>query len=262
MTLSLRIGATGMQAQQTNVDVIANNIANMTTTGYKRQRPQFQDLLYQNFDRPGTVSSDTGLLAPSGIQKGLGVRTTSINRLHQQGAIQITDNQLDLALNGRGFFQIILPDGEIAYSRDGNLQVNQNGEIVTGRGNLLEPNIVIPENAIDIEVNENGEVFVALDNQVQLQNLGQIQLTTFINPAGLNAIGNNLFLETEASGPPIIGNPGEENFAVILQGALEASNVEAVEEITNLITAQRAYEMNSNVISTSDEMMQDVNQLR
>lgn len=260
--LSLKIGATGMQAQQTNVDVIANNIANMTTTGYKRQRPQFQDLLYQNDERPGSISSDTGQVVPSGIQKGVGVRPTAIKRLHEQGAIQITDNQLDVALNGDGFFQIELPDGEIAYTRDGGLQVNENGEIVTGRGNLLEPNIVIPDDAIDIEINENGEVFAAIDGQTDLQNLGQIELATFINPSGLNAIGNNLLLETQASGPPITGTPGEDNFAVLLQGALEASNVEAVDEITNLITAQRSYEMNSNVISTSDEMMQNVNQLR
>ncbi len=260
--LSLKIGATGMQAQQTNVDVIANNIANMTTTGYKRQRPQFVDLLYQNEIRPGSISADNGQVVPSGIQKGLGVRPSAIKRLHEQGALQITDNQLDLALNGDGFLQIELPDGEIAYTRDGGLGVNENGEIVDARGNLLEPNIVIPEDAIEIEINESGEVFAAIDGQPDLQNLGQIELATFINPAGLNAIGNNLFLETEGSGPPIVGIPGEENFAEILQGVLEASNVEAVDEITNLITAQRSYEMNSNVISTSDEMMQNVNQLR
>lgn len=260
--LSLKIGATGMQAQQTNVDTIANNIANMTTTGYKRRRPQFQDLLYQNDQRPGSINSSDGRVVPSGIQKGLGVRPTSIMRLHEQGGLQITDNQLDLALNGDGFFQVELPDGEIAYTRDGTFQINEEGEIVTGRGNLVEPNITIPDDAIDIEINENGEVFAAIDGQPDLQNLGQLELATFINPAGLNAIGNNLLLETEASGPPITGEPGEENFAFILQGALESSNVEPVDEITNLITAQRAYEMNSNVISTSDEMMRDVNQLR
>lgn len=260
--LSLKIGATGMQAQQTNVDVISNNIANMTTTGYKRQRPQFQDLLYQNEIRPGSISADTGQVVPSGIQKGLGVRPTAIKRLNEQGAIQITDNQLDLALNGDGYFQIELPDGELAYTRDGTFQVNENGELVTGRGDLVDPSIVIPDDAVDVSINENGEVFVAIDGQVNLQNVGQLQLAAFINPSGLNAIGNNLFLETEASGPPITGNPGEDNFASILQGALEASNVEPVDEITNLIIAQRAYEMNSNVISTSDEMLQDVNQLR
>lgn len=260
--LSLKIGATGMQAQQTNVDVIANNIANLTTSGYKRQRPQFQDLLYQNQERPGSIGADNGQVVPSGVQKGLGVRPTAIKRLHEQGAIQITDNQLDIALNGDGFLQIELPDGEIGFTRDGTLQVNENGEIVTARGDLLDPGIVIPQDAIDIEINESGEVFAAIDGQVNLQNLGQIELANFINPSGLNAIGNNLFLETEASGPPITGNPGEDNFAAIIQGALEASNVEAVDEITNLITAQRSYEMNSNVISTSDEMLQDVNQLR
>ncbi len=262
MLLSLSIGATGMQAQQMNVDVISNNIANMTTTGYKRQSAQFHDLLYQNRTRPGTVASENGNVVPTGVQVGLGVRPIAINRLHEQGALQITDNPLDLALNGNGYFQIQKPDGEIAYTRDGTFQVNENGELVTARGNPIEPGINIPQEAVDIEINRNGGVFVKIQGEPVLQNVGTIQTVTFINPAGLEAIGNNLFVETEASGTPIVGTPGQDNFGEIEQGALEASNVEVVDEITKLITAQRAYEMNSNIISTSDEMMREAGQLR
>lgn len=259
---SLDIGATGMLAQQMNVDVISNNIANMTTTGHKRQRVDFKDLIYQNIQRPGTISSEEGTVVPSGLQLGLGTRVASVYRVHEQGAIQMTENPLDLALTGNGFFQIELPGGETAYTRSGVFQVNQDGEIVTTQGYRLEPNIVVPDDTIAIEINDNGEVFADIDGQINLQNLGQIELANFINPAGLEAVGDNLFLETEASGTPTLGNPGEENFAKVRQGALESSNVNVVEEITTLITAQRAYEMNSNVISTSDEMMQTASQLR
>lgn len=259
---SLDIGATGMLAQQMNVDVISNNIANMTTTGFKRQNVDFKDLIYQNLARPGTQSSDVGTILPAGLQLGLGVRVNSVYRIHEQGALQITDNPLDLALTGDGFFQIELPDGEIAYTRSGIFQMNQDGEIVTTQGYRVEPNIVAPQNTIAIQVNESGEVFAQIDGQVALQNLGQIQLANFVNPAGLSALGDNLFVETEASGAPVTGNPGTENFGSVRQGALENSNVNIVEEITQLITAQRAYEMNSNVISTSDEMLQTVTQLR
>lgn len=259
---SLDIGATGMLAQQMNVDTISNNIANMTTTGFKRQRIDFKDLIYQNLSRPGTQSSDVGTIMPSGLQLGLGVRAGSVYRIHEQGALQITDNPLDLALTGDGFFQIELPDGEIVYSRSGIFQVNQDGEIVTTQGYRIEPNIVVPQDTISIEINESGEVFAQIDGQIALQNLGQIQLANFVNPAGLAALGDNLFTETEASGAPVTGNPGTTNFGTIRQGALENSNVNIVEEITQMITAQRAYEMNSNVITTSDEMLQTVTQLR
>ncbi|MCB1555684.1 MAG: flagellar basal-body rod protein FlgG [Alphaproteobacteria bacterium] len=259
---SLDIGATGMLAQQMNVDVISNNIANMTTTGHKRQRVDFKDLIYQNLTRPGAQSSDVGTIVPSGLQLGLGVRIGSVYRIHEQGSLQITDNPLDLALTGDGFFQITLPSGDTAYTRSGVFQTNQDGEIVTTQGYQLDPNIVVPQNTISVEVNETGEVFAQISGQTALQNLGQIQLATFVNPAGLEAVGDNLFLETEGSGAPIIGNPGDENFATVRQGALENSNVNVVEEITRLITAQRAYEMNSNVITTSDEMLQTVTQLR
>jgi flagellar basal-body rod protein FlgG len=259
---SLDIGATGMQAMQTNVDVISNNIANMTTTGHKRQRVDFKDLIYQNIDRPGAQSSDVGTLLPSGLQLGLGVKVNSVYRIHEQGTLQLTDNPLDLAITGEGFFQIQRPDGTISYTRSGIFQTNENGEIVTTQGYLLEPNIVVPDDAIAVEINLNGEVFAQIQGQANMTNLGQIQTANFINPAGLEAIGDNLFLETEASGAPQLGNPDSENFGAIRQGAVENSNVNVVEEITQLITAQRAYEMNSKVIQTSDEMLQTVTQLR
>ena len=259
---SLDIGATGMLAQQMNVDVISNNIANMTTTGYKRQRVDFKDLIYQNIDRPGAQSSDVGTILPSGLQLGLGVQISSVYRIHEQGAMQITENPLDLAINGDGFFQIQLPNGDTAYTRSGVFQLNQDGELVTTEGFLVEPNIVVPTDAISVEVNQSGEVFASQQGQVNLTNVGQLQLATFVNPAGLEAIGDNLFIETEASGSATTGNPAEDNFGSIRQGAVENSNVNIVEEITDLISAQRAYEMNSTVIRTSDEMLQEVGQLR
>ena len=259
---SLDIGATGMMAQQLNVDTISNNIANMTTTGFKRQRAAFLDLIYQNLDRPGSASSDADTLVPSGIQMGLGVRAGAVYRMTGQGAIEITENPLDLAVTGEGYFQIELPNGNTAYTRDGTFQLNENGELVTVQGYRVEPGITIPEDAKDIDINANGEVLVSIEGQVAMQNLGQLELSSFVNPVGLEAVGDNLFLETEASGAPTNGTPGEEQFGAIRQGALEQSNVNVVEEITRLIAAQRAYEMKSNVISTSDEMMQVVGQLK
>lgn len=259
---SLDIGATGMMAQQMNVDVISNNIANMTTTGFKRQRAAFSDLIYQTIDRPGSTSSDAGTVVPSGIQFGLGVRTGSVFRAHEQGSLQITDNELDMAITGDGFFQIEMPDGTTAYTRDGTFQVNENGEIVTVQGYRLMPGITIPQDAVSIDINLSGEVLATLQGQVASQNLGQIQLATFINPTGLASIGDNLMIETEASAAPITGNPGEDQFGNIRQGALEQSNVNVVEEITRLIAAQRSYEMNSKIITASDEMMQAVSNLR
>lgn len=261
MTRSLDIGATGMLAQQMNVDVISNNIANMTTTGYKRQSVDFKDMIYQNIKKPGTQSSDAGTTMPSGLQLGLGVRVNSVYRIHEQGPMQVTENPLDLAISGDGFFQIELPDGETAYTRSGIFQTNENGEIVTTQGFKLEPNIVVPDDAIKLEVNLNGEVFAQIRGQINMQNLGQIQTATFINPSGLEATGDNLFLETEASGTASIGTPGTDQFGNVRSGMLENSNVNVVEEVTQLINAQRAYEMNSNVISTSDEMLQTITQI-
>ncbi len=262
VTRSLDIGATGMLAQQMNVDVISNNIANMTTSGYKRQRAEFHDLIYQNKQRPGATSSDVGTIVPAGMQFGLGVSLGSVYRLHEQGTIQMTENQLDLAITGKGYYQIDLPSGETAYTRSGVFQLNENGEIVTAQGYTLQPGLTVPQDAIDITVNAAGEVLVKLPDTVAFSNIGQIQLAAFVNPAGLEAIGDTLFLETEASGTPTTGTPDTDDFGEIRQGALENSNVNIVEEITQLIAAQRAYEMNSNVISTSDEMLQTITTLR
>jgi len=244
---SLDIGALGMQAQSTNVDVTSHNIANMTTTGYKRQRAEFQDLLYQDLRRAGSPSSDTGTIVPTGVQVGLGVKTAAIGRYMGQGSLTMTENELDIAIQGRGYLQIDLPSGETAYSRDGTLKLDANGALVTKDG---------------FAVNSNGEVFAEIDGQVAPQNLGQLQLATFINPPGLNALGDNLFLETEASGQANVGAPGDVGYGTVQQGYLESSNVNVVQEITNLIKAQRAYEMNSKSISTTDEMMSAVSNLR
>ena len=234
VTRSLDIGATGMLAQQQNVDVISNNIANMTTTGFKRQRAEFHDLIYQNKIRPGAASSDAGTTLPSGLQFGLGVGLGSIVRSHEQGTIQLTENQLDLAITGEGYFQIELPDGETAYTRQSIYQLNEDGEIVTPQGYRLEPGITVPEDALDIVVNSSGEVMVKLPDQVDFENVGQIELANFVNPAGLDAIGDTMFLETTASGDVQTGDPGEDVFGQIRQGAIENSNVNIVEEITTV----------------------------
>jgi flagellar basal-body rod protein FlgG len=251
-----------MIAQQRNVEVVSNNLANMNTTAYTRRRTEFHDLLYQNLRRVGSTSSNAGTVVPSGVQLGLGVKLAAVYRIHEQGNLTATDNTFDLAVQGKGLFEIELPTGEAAYSRDGTFQLNADGEIVTHDGFALQPGITVPNNAVDVTVNAAGEVLVKLEGQVNLSNVGQIQLTTFPNEPGLEAIGDNLYLETPASGTPTTGNPADTDFGSILQGFLETSNVNAVEEISNLISAQRAYEMNSKVIQTSDEMMGTLNQLR
>jgi flagellar basal-body rod protein FlgG len=255
---ALDIAATGMVAQQTNIEVISNNIANMTTTGYKRQRADFEDLLYQSQQRVGSRSSDAGTIVPTGVQLGLGVKTSAIYRINEQGTMARTDNPLDVAINGKGYFTIQLPNGENAYTRAGALQLSPEGEIVTADGYTVMPGIVVPENAVDIAINASGEVQVKVADDPTPQLLGQIEITTFINNAGLESIGDNLFLETVASGDPITGTPGEDGVGTILQGFVENSNVEPVTEISALITAQRAYEFNSKIIGASDEMMQTV----
>jgi flagellar basal-body rod protein FlgG len=259
---ALSIGATGMLAQQLNVETISNNIANMNTTSFKRRRAEFQDLLYQNFRRVGSTSSDAGTVVPAGVQIGAGVRAAAIYRIHEQGNITITDNRLDLAVNGRGYFEITLPDGTSAYTRAGAFQLNDQGQIVTVDGFTLAGPGSIPQDAGDITINPSGEVLVKLDGQLQPQNVGGITLTTFINNNGLEAIGDNLYQPTPASGAAVVGVPGDPSFGTVLQGALETSNVNIVSEITNLITAQRAYEMNSKVIQSADTMMGTVTQLR
>ncbi len=262
MSLTLDIGATGMLAQQMNVDTISNNIANMTTTGFKRQRAEFQDLLYQTKVRAGASSSDNSTIIPSGIQQGLGVKTGSVYRINEQGALQSTSNKYDLAATGAGWFQITLPTGETAYTRDGSFQLNQNGQMVTAQGYTLQPGITIPSDAVDVTINNSGQVLVKTQGQTALTNAGQIQLAVFPNEAGLTALGNNLFSVTEASGTAVVGNPGAVGYGGLQQGFLEASNVNVVQEITNLIQAQRSYEMNSKVIQTGDQMLNTITQLR
>jgi flagellar basal-body rod protein FlgG len=259
---SLSIGATGMLAQQLNVEVISNNIANITTTGFKRQRAEFQDLLYQNIRRVGSTSSDAGTVVPTGVQIGAGVRTAAVYRINEQGNISVTDNPLDIAIRGRGFFQVELPNGETAYTRAGSFQINADGTIVTADGFTLQPQVQIPQEAVDVTINASGEVLVTLDGQQEPQNVGRVELAVFANEAGLEALGDNLFRDTPASGDPQVGNPGDPGYGRLLQGSLETSNVNMVSEITNLITAQRAYELNSRVIRTTDEMMNSINQLR
>lgn len=257
---SMNIAATGMQAQQTQVDVISHNLANMSTTGYKRHRAEFQDLIYQDLRRVGTNSSDAGTVVPTGVQIGLGVKTAAVSRAHEQGSMQNTSNPLDVAIQGRGFFRIELPNGEFAYTRDGQFQLSPEGEIVTKDGYIVAPNIVVPEDAISVSVSKEGQVQAIVDGQIDPVDLGQFDLASFINPAGLDAIGDNMYLATEASGDEIIGLAGEEGFGTLLQGFLEASNVNPINEVTNMIVAQRAYEMNSKVITASDEMLQNLNQ--
>ena len=259
---SLSIAATGMLAQQLNVEVISNNIANINTTGFKRQRAEFHDLLYQDLLRAGTNSSETGTVVPSGIQIGLGVKPAAVYRITEQGNLVITDNDLDLAISGKGYLAVELPTGETGYTRSGALARSADGDLVNANGFVVQPGITIPDNAIGITINAQGAVSVAIEGQTAPQNVGQLQLATFPNEAGLQAIGDNLFLETTASGLATLGTPGSAGFGDIQQGALETSNVNVVAEITNLITAQRAYEMNSRVIQAADEMLSSVVQLR
>ena len=259
---SLSIAATGMYAQQRNVEVVSNNLANMNTTGFMRRRTEFHDLLYQNLRRVGSTSSDAGTIVPSGVQVGLGVKLAAVYRIHEQGNLTSTDNTFDLAIQGKGFFQIQLPSGDTAYSRDGTFQLDSAGQVVTHDGYSLVPGISVPTNAIDVTINGSGQVLVKIDGQVNLQTVGQIQTAVFPNEPGLQALGDNLYEESPASGSATTGSPGATGFGSILQGFLETSNVNAVEEISNLISAQRAYEMNSKVIKTSDEMMSTLNNLR
>lgn len=260
--LTLDIGATGMLAQQTNVDVISNNIANMTTTGFKRQRAEFQDMVYINRQRPGSQSASDGTILPSGIQLGVGVKTGAVYRNLEQGPLQPTGNELDVAVTGDGFFQVQLPSGEIAYTRSGAFQLNAQGQIVTTQGYLIQPNITIPDDVTDVVINASGEVSYKQAGSATYSIGGQLQLATFPNDGGLEAIGNTMFMETDASGAPVVGNPQDNNFGEISQGYLESSNVNVVEEITKLISAQRAYDMNSKTIQTADEMLGTITQLR
>ena len=260
---SLNIGATGMLAQQTNVEVISNNIANMNTTAYSRRRAEFHDLIYQNMRRVGSSSSDSGTIVPSGVQLGMGVKTAAVYRISERGSMISTENPLDLGIQGKGYFQIELPGGRgTAYTRDGSFQLSPEGELVTHDGYVVMPGINVPDDATGISVNQSGEVLVKIDGEAEQINVGQIELATFPNEAGLEAVGDNLFIETPASGQGNVAAPGAAGYGTILQGFLEASNVNVVAEITELVSAQRAYEMNSKVIQTSDQMMSTVNQMK
>jgi flagellar basal-body rod protein FlgG len=252
---ALSIAATGMLAQQTNVEVVANNLANMNTTGYKQQEAAFADLLYQNVIQPGVQSSDAGTIVPNGIQLGAGVRTVSVYRILNQGDLKSTGNSYDMMVNGQGYFRIQMPDGTDAYTRAGNFTKSPEGQLVTQDGYVVQPGVTIPPTATDVAVSNSGLVQVTMPNQVAPQTVGQIELTRFPNEGGLKAIGDNLFLETQSSGSPQAGTPGSTGYGTIQQKYLETSNVDAVEEITSMITAQRAYEMNSKVISASDSML-------
>jgi flagellar basal-body rod protein FlgG len=251
-----------MMAQQTNVEVIANNIANLNTTAFKRQRAEFQDLLYQSERRVGATSSDTGTIIPVGVQIGIGVKTAAVYRITTQGNLTQTSNPLDLAIQGRGFFQVLQPDGTTAYTRAGSFQLSPTGEIVTADGFVVQPGITVPQNTLAVTINPSGQVLAQVAGQVAPQTVGQLDLANFANEGGLTALGSSLFQETPASGSPVTGAPGSVGFGTLNQGLLETSNVDVVSEITNLITAQRAYEMNSKVIQTSDQMMSTLNQIQ
>jgi flagellar basal-body rod protein FlgG len=259
--ISLDVSATGMQAQQANIDVTSNNLANANTTGFKQQMAVFQDLLYQDSHRVGSKSSDNGTIVPTGSQRGLGVKLAAITRNIQQGTLQSTQGPLDIAIQGKGYLQVTLPDGSTAYTRDGSLQISPDGILVTNDGFQIQPAITIPVNATSVSINQSGEVSATLQGQADPQLLGQLLTASFINPAGLLAQGNNLLLETSASGTPQLGTPGADGAGTILQGFLENSNVDTITQLTNLIKAQRVYEMNAKVVTKSDEMLQAANQM-
>lgn len=259
---ALAIAATGMTAQQTNVEVIANNIANLSTTGFKRARAEFSDLMYQAHRRQGTTTTEGGNVVPAGVEVGLGVKPTAVVRIMSQGNMQLTSNPLDIALEGRGFLHVTLADGTDAYTRAGSLGKTPEGLIVTSDGHEVAPGITIPENTREITINRGGEVIVLLDGETEPQTIGRLELATFVNEAGLEALGDNLFRVTGASGDAIQGFPGDAGYATVRQGYVESSNVDSVTEITSLITAQRAYEMNSKVIETADQMGRTVSGMR
>jgi flagellar basal-body rod protein FlgG len=257
---SLWIAKSGMDAQQTQLDVISNNLANVSTNGFKGSRAVFEDLLYQNLRQSGAQSSQTTTV-PTGLQVGTGVRPVATSRIFTQGSLQQTGNNLDVAINGQGFLQVQMPDGTVGYTRDGSLQRDANGVVVTSNGYPLQPSITIPPNAQTITIGTDGTVGVTLPGSAAVQNLGNIQLANFVNPAGLQSQGQNLYTETAASGTPQVSTPGTNGTGVLNQGYVEASNVNVVEEMVSMIQTQRAYEINSKAITTSDQMLQRLSQL-
>jgi flagellar basal-body rod protein FlgG len=261
MIKAMNTAATGMVAQQMNIDNIANNLANVNTTGFKKGRVEFQDILYQNFRKAGTASA-LGAVIPVNLDVGHGAKAVATTREFSSGSMVVTGNPTDVAVAGNGFFQVQMPDGTVAYTRDGSFKISAEGTLVTADGFAMTPEITIPEDATDISIGIDGEVFVLVTGSETPQQLGQIELAKFINPAGLSAIGHNLYLETPASGAPITGTPTTEGLGRIDQGHLENSNVSVVDEMVNMILAQRAYEINSKVIQASDEMSQTTNNLK
>ncbi|GAB3265796.1 flagellar basal-body rod protein FlgG [Chitinimonas naiadis] len=260
MMRSLWIAKTGMDAMQMNIDVVSNNLANVNTNGFKRSRAVFEDLLYQTLRQPGGATSQQTQL-PTGLQLGTGVKPVATERIHTQGNLQLTDNPYDLAINGKGFFQVDLPDGTIGYTRDGAFQLNNQGVIVTAEGYPLSGNITVPQGTTQFGVSRDGIVTALQAGQTQATQIGNIQLASFINTAGLQSVGENIYLETSASGAPQVGTPGQNSLGVLNQQYVETSNVNITEELINMIQAQRAYEINSRSIQTSDQMLQKLTQL-
>lgn len=259
---ALQIAATGMSAQQTRVDVISNNLANMSTTGYNARRAEFSDLYYQQAVRPGTLTSTDGTMVPAGVQLGLGVRPNAVSLIIAQGPLVATSNDLDIAIDGSGYFEVTLPSGISAYTRDGSLKQTAEGLIITSDGHEVAPGITIPADARSLSINADGEVFAFFNDQVEPENLGQFTLANFVNEKGLEAIGSNLFLETPASGAAQVAAPGEEGLGLLRSRYLEESSVDPVREITELIKAQRGYELNSKVITAADQMLASTVQIR
>jgi len=260
MIRSLWIAKTGLDAQQTNMDVIANNLANVSTNGFKRQRAVFEDLMYQTMRQPGAQSSDQTTL-PSGLQIGTGTRPVATERLHNQGNLSQTDSSKDVAINGQGFFSVLMPDGTTAYTRDGSIQTDQNGQLVTNAGFPVQPAITIPANSLSMTVSRDGVVSVTQQGQTNPVQVGQLTLSTFVNDAGLESMGENLYQETQASGAPTESNPGNNGAGTLYQGYVETSNVNVAEELVSMIQTQRAYEINSKAVSTSDQMLAKLTQL-
>jgi len=259
---ALSTAATGMEAQSLAVEVISHNLANMNTIAFKRQRAEFEDLLYHTHSQPGANSSDAGTIVPTGVQIGLGVDAGSVYRIAEQGGLSETNNTYDVAISGSGYFRVQLPDGNDAYTRAGNFSLSPNGEIVTADGFTVMPGVVVPQEARQVVINNQGQVQILIAGQAQPQVVGQFELATFPNEAGMEQIGDNLLLETAASGAPNLGAPGDAGFGTLRQGFVEVSNVDAVTEITSLIQAQRAYEMNARVITAADEMLATSSNLR
>jgi flagellar basal-body rod protein FlgG len=259
---ALKIAATGMAAQQMRVDVTANNIANMSTTGYDARRAEFADLHYQQLRTPGSITALSGEILPSGVQLGLGVRSSAVSMEVRQGSLRQTGGELDIAIEGAGYFEVSLPSGATAYTRDGGFKLTADGEVVSSDGYPLLPGVTVPNDARAVALNADGTVFARFDDQVDVQQIGALTLASFVNEKGLEAIGDNLFLETAASGPALTGEPGVDGRGTFRQGFLESSSVDVVAEITELIEAQRGYELNSRVMAAADEMMSAATRIR